>query len=44
MTKRARRKLQAKLKKVFRASVQARKKHARLVSSYHKLQRKYRAA
>ncbi len=44
MTKRTRRKMQSRLKQVFRAAVQARKKHARLVSAYRKLQRKYRAA
>ena len=44
MTKRARRKLQTRMKRVFRQAAQARKRHQRLVSAYHKLQRKYRAA
>jgi hypothetical protein len=44
MTNRARRKLQAKMKRAFRQAVQARKRHQRAVSAYKKLQKKYRAA
>ncbi|HEU4402742.1 MAG TPA: hypothetical protein VFT43_11610 [Candidatus Polarisedimenticolia bacterium] len=44
MTKRTRRKLQARMKRAFRQAVQARKKHQRAIASYKKLQRKYRAA
>ena len=44
MTKKARRKLQAKMRRVFRQAVQARKRHQRAVASYKKLQKKYRAA
>ncbi len=44
MTKRTRRKLQAKMRQAFRQAVQARKRHARLVSAFKKLQRRYRAA
>ncbi len=44
MTKRARRKLQVRMKRVFRQAVQARKRHQRMVTAYRQLQRKYRAA
>jgi hypothetical protein len=44
MTKRARRKLQIRMKQAFRQAVQARRKHQRAVSAFRKLQRKYRAA
>ena len=44
MTKRTRRKLQARMRQTFRQAVQARKRHQRLVSAYRKLQKKYRAA
>jgi hypothetical protein len=44
MTKRARRKLQIRMKRAFRQAVQTRKKHQRAVSAFRKLQRKYRAA
>jgi hypothetical protein len=36
--------MQSKMKKVRRQAVQAKKKHQRLVSTYRKLQSKYRAA
>jgi hypothetical protein len=32
------------MKRTFKQAVQARRKHARLVAAYRKLQRKYRAA
>ncbi len=44
MTKKTRRKLQARMKRAFRESVQARKRHQRTVAAYKKLVRKYRAA
>jgi len=44
MTKRAKRKLQIRVKHAFKEAVQARRRHQRAVSNYHKLQRKYRAA
>jgi hypothetical protein len=44
MTKKARKKLQARMKRVFRQAVQARKKHQRAVTAFKKLQKKYRAA
>ncbi|HEV8376636.1 MAG TPA: hypothetical protein VGR38_10455 [Candidatus Polarisedimenticolia bacterium] len=44
MTTKARKKMQSRMKRVFRQAVQARKKHQRLTSMYRKLQRKYRAA
>ena len=44
MTKRARRKLQNRLKKAFRARLQAKRQLNRAVVAYNKLQRKYRAA
>jgi len=44
MTPKARKKIQNRMKRVFRQAVQARKKHQRLVSSYRKLQKKVRAA
>jgi len=44
MTQKAKRKLQARMRRVFRQASQARRKHQRLVSSYRKLQKKYRAA
>jgi hypothetical protein len=43
MTK-TRRKLQMRVKRAFRDSVQARRRFARAVASYKKLVRKYRAA
>jgi len=43
MTK-TRRKLQVRMKRAFRQSVQARKQHARAIASYKKLVRRYRAA
>jgi hypothetical protein len=43
MTK-SRRKLAARMKRAFKQSVQARKKHVRAVAAYKKLVRKYRAA
>lgn len=43
MTK-ARRKLHLRMKRAFREAVQARKRHARAVTSYKKLVRRYRAA
>lgn len=43
MTK-ARRKLHLRMKRAFRESIQARKRHARAVAAYKKLARKYRAA
>ena len=44
MTDRARRKLQMKMRRAFRQSVQARKRHQRAITSYKKLVKKYRAA
>ena len=44
MTKRTRRKLQLRVKRAFKTSVQARRAHQRAVANYRKLQRKYRAA
>jgi len=44
MTKKARKKLQSKMRQAFKQAVQARKRHARAVASLKKLQRKYRAA
>jgi len=43
MTK-TRRKLHMRMKRAFRASIQARKRHQRAVAAYKKLARKYRAA
>jgi hypothetical protein len=43
MTK-ARRKLQVRMKRAFRESVQARKRHQRAVAQYKRLQRRYKAA
>ncbi len=43
MTK-TRRKLQMRVKRAFRTSVQARKRHQRAIAAYKKLARKYRAA
>ncbi len=43
MTK-TRRKLQMRMRTVSRQAKQAQKKHQRLIASYRKLQRKYRAA
>ena len=44
MTKRAKRKLQLKVKRAHKDTVQARKRFARAVSNYRKLARRYRAA
>ncbi|HXH28796.1 MAG TPA: hypothetical protein VNL37_07105 [Candidatus Polarisedimenticolia bacterium] len=44
MTKKARRKLQMRMRRVFRQAVQARKRHQKAVAAYRKLQKKYRAA
>jgi len=44
MTKKSRRKLQLRMKRVFREALQARRKHKRAVAAYKKLQKKYRAA
>jgi hypothetical protein len=43
MTK-TRRKLHMRMKRAFRQSVQARKRHQRAIAAYKKLVRKYRAA
>ena len=43
MTK-GRRKLQSRVKRAFRESVQARKRFSRAVASYKKLVKRYRAA
>jgi hypothetical protein len=43
MTK-TRRKLHMRMKRAFRESVQARKRHQRAITAYKKLARKYRAA
>ena len=43
MTK-TRRKLHLRMKRAFRESVQARKRHKRAVASYKKLVKRYRAA
>ena len=44
MGNKTRRKLQVRMKRTFKQAAQARRKHARLVAAYRKLQRKYRAA
>ncbi|HZM71361.1 MAG TPA: hypothetical protein VFB95_13465 [Candidatus Cryosericum sp.] len=44
MTKRAKRKLQMRMKRAFRQRSQAKRQLQRAISSYSKLQRKYRAA
>ncbi len=44
MTKKARRKLQVRMKRAFRQAVQARKRHQRAITAYKKLHRRYRAA
>jgi len=44
MTKRARRKLQMRMKRAFRERVQAKKRLQRAVAAHKKLQRTYRAA
>ena len=44
MTKRAARKLKAQMKRVFRQAQQARRKQERMLKTYHRLQRRYRAA
>ena len=43
MTK-SRRKLHIRMKRAFRQSVQARKRHQRAVAAYRKLVKRYRAA
>lgn len=43
MTK-TRRKLQMRMRRAFRDSIQARKRHQRALAAYKKLARKYRAA
>lgn len=44
MTTKSRKKLVVRMKRAFRQSVQARKKHQRAIASYKKLVRRYRAA
>ena len=44
MTDRARRKLQSKMRRAWKNAVQARRKHERMLKSYKRLQRQYRAA
>jgi hypothetical protein len=44
MTKRARRKLQMRMKRAFRERSQAKRTLQRAIANYRKLQRKYRAA
>lgn len=44
MTERAQRKLKTKMRKAFKQAMQARKKHARLMARYTKMQKKYRKA
>lgn len=44
MTKKAARKLRAQMKRVFRQAQQARRKQERMIKSYRRLQRRYRAA
>jgi hypothetical protein len=44
MTNKPRRKLAVRMKRAFRESVQARKRHNRAVAAYKKLVRRYRAA
>lgn len=44
MTKRTARKLRAQMKRVFRQAQQARRKQERMLKSYRRLQRRYRAA
>jgi hypothetical protein len=44
MTNKSRRKLQARMRRAFKQSVQARKRHQRTVAAYKKLVRRYRAA
>ena len=44
MTTKTRRKMQTRMKKVHKQAMATKRKHARLVAAYRKLQRKYRAA
>lgn len=44
MTDRARRKLQSRMRRAWKKAVAARKKHDRMVKSYKRMQRQYRAA
>jgi hypothetical protein len=43
MTK-TRRKLQVRMKRAFRESIKARRRHQKAITAYRKLQRQYRAA
>jgi hypothetical protein len=44
MTDRAKRKLQSKMRRAWKQAVQARRKHERVLKSYKRMQRQYRAA
>lgn len=44
MTTKTRRKMQTRMKRINRQATAAKRKHARLVASYRKLQKKVRAA
>ncbi|HEV8201054.1 MAG TPA: hypothetical protein VFC25_07655 [Verrucomicrobiae bacterium] len=44
MTKRAKNKLQSKMRRTWKKAVQARRKHERMLKSYKRMQRQYRAA
>jgi len=44
MTDRGRRKLQSKMRRAWKQAVQARRKHERMVKSFKRMQRQYRAA
>jgi hypothetical protein len=44
MTDRSRRKLQSKMRRAWKNAVQARRKHERILKSYKRMQRQYRAA
>lgn len=44
MTKRAKNKLQSKMRRAWKKAVQARRKHERMLKSYKRMQRQYRAA
>lgn len=44
MTDRTRRKLHNKMRRAFKKAVQARKRHARAIASYKKIQKQYRKA
>jgi hypothetical protein len=44
MTHRAKKKLQSKMRRTWKKAVAARRKHERMLKSYKRMQRQYRAA